>query len=379
MIGTRVELFTIKRNRFKHLLIFLVLTLVLAIPQYGACQSIEKEILNEIQKILKHEVSVDTSETPGFIIGIVEEDTTFVVKYGLNASRVAKIDKNACYSIGGLSKVYLALLYQDLINRNQISDEIELNEVYPSLQGTPWESVNFYQLLTHSSGIPRTLRNVNTNQVDPFEGIQLKDMLLGLHDTPRSNKSDFVYSHYNYGLLADALERITSMEIEQLWQNCEPCTALRSSLIIATSDSCITEGLNKLGKLTKRKDYGAMKYSLGLQASINDLLKLIDGIRSLDENQFNITSEELSTGIDKAVKFSRGLYKLTGEKRHSVYSHSGRTNQHSAAIHYVPQTRTGVVIISNSEIGTKDLSLQALRMVNNNWKRKRIDTNEQKE
>ncbi len=376
MVRERVAVIPRNRQRRKHLLTFLLLFLYLVLPSTADCQSIEKEILNEIQKILKHEVSIDTSETPGFIIGIVEVDTTFVVQYGLNASRSAKIDKNACYSIGGLSKVYLALLYQDLINRNQISDEIELNEVYPSLQGTPWESVKFYQLLTHSSGIPRTLRNVNTNQVDPFEGIQLKDILLGLHDTSSSNKSDFLYSHYNYGLLADALERITSMEIEQLWQNCEPCTALRSSLIIATSDSCITEGLNKLGKLTKRKDYGSMKYSLGLQASIYDLLKLVDGIRSLDENQFNITSEELSTGIDKTVKFSRGLYKLTGEKRYSVYSHSGRTNQHSAAVHYVPKTRTGVVVISNSEIGTKDLSLQVLQMVNNNWKRKRIDTNE---
>lgn len=376
MIDTRVEFFTSKRNRSKHLLIFLVLTLVLAIPQYGACQSIEKEILNEIQKILNHEVSVDSSETPGFIIGIVDVDTTFIVANGLDARRSSKIDKNAYYSLGGLSKVYLAFLYQDLINKNQIRDEIELQEVFPSLYGTPWGPVNIYQLLTHTSGIPRTLRKVNTNQVDPFEGIQLMDILQGLHDTPSTNRSNFVYSHYNYGLLSDALERITSMSIEQLWMNCPPCSELRPSLIISTNEKIISEGLNMHGELTKLKDYGDMKYSLGLKASIYDLMKLVDRIRTLDDNQFNITSEELSTGIDKTVKFSRGLYKLTGERKYSVYSHSGRTNQHSAAIHYVPQTRTGVVIISNSEIGTKDLSLQVLRMVNNNWKRKRIDTNE---
>ena len=376
MVRERVAAIPRNRQRRKHLLTFLLLFLFLVLPSTVDCQSIEKEILNEIQKILKYEVSIDTSETPGFIIGIVEVDTTFVIQHGLDASKSAKIDKNAYYALGGLSKVYLALLYQDLINRNQIRDEIELQELFPSLHGTAWESVNIYQLLTHTSGIPRTLRNVNTKQVDPFEGIQLKDIFQGLHDTPSSNKSNFRYSHYNYGLLSEALKRITSMSIEQLWMNCPPCVELRPSLIISTSKKIIPEGLNKVGELTKIKDYGDMKYSLGLQASIYDLLKLIDIIRSLDESQFNITSEELSTGIDKTVKFSRGLYKLTGDKKYTVYSHSGRSNQHSAAIHYVPETKTGVVIISNSEIGTKDLSLQVLRMVNNNWKRKRIDTNE---
>jgi hypothetical protein len=48
--------------------------------------------------------------------------------------------------------------------------------------------------------------------------------------------------------------------------------------------------------------------------------------------------------------------------------HTGRTSGHSCFMGMVKETNTAVVIFSNSWMGTGDLGLQILRMINQNWK-----------
>lgn len=367
-------------NLFKLIVVNAILSstlfLIIAAPYRAKAQTIEGDILNEIHKIIKWEASVDANDTPGFIIGIIEPDTTFIVWNGSSANRNGQIERDASFALGGLSKVYIAFLYQELVKANIIDDEIELKQMLPSLQNSPWGSINLYHLLTHQSGIPRSLKNVNTDQGDPYEHIQAQDILDGLMATRPPRKVRFLYSHYNYAILTLAMEELTSRNIEELWSTCRKCVELRTTLDSNIDSLDLAPGLNKIGKIADRRAYGAMTYSIGLHGTINNLLEIVHIIANLDQSPQNLTSERNTTKVDKSIKFSRGLYVLEGNRNYTIFSHSGRTNQHSAAFHYVPETETGVVIISNSEIGTKDLSLLVLRMVNENWKRKRINTNE---
>jgi len=38
----------------------------------------------------------------------------------------------------------------------------------------------------------------------------------------------------------------------------------------------------------------------------------------------------------------------------------------------VPQTETGVIVMANGEVGLNDLGILILRMINGNWKRKKL-------
>ena len=49
---------------------------------------------------------------------------------------------------------------------------------------------------------------------------------------------------------------------------------------------------------------------------------------------------------------------------------SGATSGHSAVIVFVPQTKTGVIILANSRAIQGELAMAILKMLNNNWKRK---------
>ena len=130
-------------------------------------------------------------------------------------------------------------------------------------------------------------------------------------------------------------------------------------------------GLNRIAKVESPMSYGVMTPSLGAQAKMIHLVQLVKNVFLDAENGVtsNITFGSQPTGIKKYVNYTRGLYEIQQTKKHTVYSHSGRTYRHSAAMHFVPETGTGVIIMSNSETGTKDLSLQILRMINRNWKR----------
>jgi len=47
-----------------------------------------------------------------------------------------------------------------------------------------------------------------------------------------------------------------------------------------------------------------------------------------------------------------------------VYYHNGRTGGHHVSIAFTPHLRKGVVVIANGAMGSNDLSLLILRMIN---------------
>jgi CubicO group peptidase (beta-lactamase class C family) len=76
------------------------------------------------------------------------------------------------------------------------------------------------------------------------------------------------------------------------------------------------------------------------------------------------------SGIHRNTWAAMGWHVLRHRKRPDIVTHTGSTAGHRATIAFVKETKTGVVILSNSPFGHNGLEFSILRMLNDDWKRK---------
>lgn len=340
---------------------------------FGAfAQSIETDIRKQINKILAHDVDIDPEETPGLLIGIIEVDTFFILEYGNRADGKSDIQKEDVFDIGGLSKVFVSPIACSLVLDGTFKYADKLEDDYPEWKDTDLGKISFEDLLKHESGIKKVLIGLENKSEN---GTVLEaNFKRALEDNPIDQKRNFQYSHHNYALLSMWMEKRTNLSFPQLLNNFISSQEKVKNPNLAHGEFKYMDeftGLTKGGKQENAMNYGSHEYSQGMQAKMVDLIQFTRSFW-LDENN-EVAQECLDnhteTKIRKKLRFSRSFYVLPS-KKYTIYTHSGRSNRHTAAIHFVPETKTGIIALSNSEIGTKDLSLLVLRMINHNWKRK---------
>ncbi len=340
---------------------------------FGAyAQSIEQDIRKEIAKILTHDVDIDPEETPGLLLGIIEVDTFFILEYGNRADGSGALGVHDVFDLGGLSKVFVSAVACSMIEQGIFSWDDRLEEDFPEWKEEKLGQISFEALLQHQSGIKKVLVGLEGKT---FDGkIQENDFLACLQQNPIKSEKSFQYSHHNYALLSLWIEKRTGQSFSSLLQDFIVQQHQESNDFLSMGDQKYIDaysGLSKAGNLESAIHYGSHEYSQGMQAKMIDLIAFTQSFW-LDENNpvaQLCLDNHIETDIRNKLLFSRSFYVLQN-KKYTVYTHSGRSNRHTAAIHFVPETKTGIIALSNSEIGTKDLSLLVLRMINHNWKRK---------
>ena len=95
-------------------------------------------------------------------------------------------------------------------------------------------------------------------------------------------------------------------------------------------------------------------------------------IDSLDKKGFLKETQQslFPTKINKNTSIAKAWHIFKEKKNPSICMASGATNGHSAVVVFVPQTKTGVVILSNSRAIQGGLAMSILKVLNNNWKRR---------
>lgn len=113
----------------------------------------------------------------------------------------------------------------------------------------------------------------------------------------------------------------------------------------------------------------ALKPALGLRSTLNDLMTfvriLFDGYErnTRRHRPGNLKKELRSLSKIGAYKVVDGWFVIRAGNS-LVYYHNGRTGGHHVSVAFIPHKRKGVIIISNGAMGSNDLSLLILRMVN---------------
>jgi len=192
---------------------------------------------------------------------------------------------------------------------------------------------------------------------------------------PKDKKS-FKYSHTNYGLLEIILENATESSIEYLFDQYIFSKLLMHQTHMMNDSTALTIGYDKANRERQPWKYKSHYASEGIVSTSTDLIKFVkaqfaDKSNSLTESIKECQKIQIEKSLNKSISSTYGWHIFNRKSgQFPIYTNTGRTSGHNAFIAFVKETKTAVIILSNSVLGTEDLGMQILRMINYNWKRK---------
>ena len=337
----------------------------------------------EIERIILHDTDISLDETPGFIIGIVDQDSTYYVEFGSDEKgQKTTLDAGDIFETGSITKVMVSSLVSILAEEGKISYEDKINLYLPQdYQNPRMDDVTVQDLVQHTSGLPVRPYFFGMKEKDPQNpyGYYTKNELLRFYTSfvPKS-KGSFNYAHTNYGLLEIILESATQTAFDKLMDDYlfGPMGMTNSFVFFKEKKKDIlTLGYDRAGRIVEPWTFASFGASEGLKSSASNLMKFMKINLGLVEHRYvdifgRNHFKEIETNFNESILMGRGWQIIDQKKGYDIITHTGKTNGHNAFMAFVKETGTGVLILSNSSIGTRDLGFLILRMINFNWKRK---------
>lgn len=365
--------------RLRYLLVFLLLCSCPALQGQAA------DVKLEIQRIIINDTEISLDDTPGFIIAIIDGDNTYVVDFGSKERDGSDpLKETDVFEVGSLTKVFTASLVSILDTKGLLPYSDKVNDYLPIASQNPrLDGLTVLDLVQHTSGLPIKPYFFGTKNLDasnPYKFYTKEDLLsfYSGYVAQHAGVHTYKYAHTNYALLEILIEEVTGMTYEAALKNylLAPL-GMDSSFVdyVEDKDNSLTIGYDRAMRPAGPWEYESFAASEGLKTTLSDLVTFVRA--HLDTTHPTISPvlkqnivPELPTNFNEYIMSGKGWQIIDQRKKPDVVTHTGKTSGHNAFVAFVNATKTGVVILSNSNKGVENLGYLILRMVNYNWKRK---------
>jgi CubicO group peptidase (beta-lactamase class C family) len=178
---------------------------------------------DEIKVMLRDSIELDR-QTVGLAVGIVDQQGARVVCHGtLDNGTDRYVDGDTLFAIGSITKVFTALLLQDMVERGEMRLDDPVQKYLPESVRMPTfrgRQITLLHLATHTSALPR---DYSGNLYSFLSNCKLQR-------APGTQKE---YSNLGVGLLGHLIARKAGMDYESLVLEriCRP---------LGMNDTCIT-------------------------------------------------------------------------------------------------------------------------------------------
>jgi hypothetical protein len=134
-------------------------------------------------------------------------------------------------------------------------------------------------------------------------------------------------------------------------------------------------GYNLAQKKVTPAECNCMTPALKAHADMNDLLQFLKihiGLKNptLSNIFAQMTVNSVPTKIDKKANMATGWHIERENKQTEIVLTTGYTNGNSVFMAFVKNTKTGVIVLTNSKTGHHQLGYLILKMMNRQWKRR---------
>jgi serine-type D-Ala-D-Ala carboxypeptidase/endopeptidase len=302
------------------------------------------------------DINTRTDKGGGIVLGYVHEGETDIKVLG-NES----LNEKTIFEIGSLTKPMTGLLLADLVSEGEVKLEDSINTLLPEEARKPeFEAVTLQGLATHTSGLPRLPPNMNwlwmlRNGEDPYGAFGETELYEGLSETtPKDVGLQSAYSNLGFGLLGFLLARSQNTSYEQLLRQTilEPLEMTSSYIGSDPSDVTVAMPLTDRGREGDRWTFQEPMMGAGaVKSNLHDMLLFLNAC--LNES---ILSQDLVFATQPYFKLSEfddvGLaWVISKQNNQTVIWHNGETGGYAAFLGFNPNTKQGLVILSNLTIG----------------------------
>lgn len=348
---------------------------------------IRPQLEKEIGKIIYYDTEISFQNTPAYLIGVQIGDSSYVFPYGTVSQKSGLPPaSDDLFEIGGLTKSFSALLTGILAQSGQIHPDSSVNSYLPAQFRNPAAAhITVLDLVQHTSDLPRLPDAFGLKEKDPanpFGHYTKTDLLeyFAQANIVNHKKKKYHYSHTNYALLEVVLELVTDQSYESLLQEFifQPFQMTQSGIkdLTVTNRNKIVQGHSLGGQPTPTWNMQSFAASEGIKSSMNDLLRYLKISMKANDNRLSpiLTQNQqalVKTDLTKNTYGGNGWHVIKNKSYYNVILHAGSTTGYRSFLGFVPETQTGVIILANSPKSMNGLGLLILRMINNNWKRKK--------
>jgi CubicO group peptidase (beta-lactamase class C family) len=329
----------------------------------------------EIRKILVERI--DTwRQGVGIVVGIIEPKGRRIVAYGaVNQGDTRPLSGDTVFEIGSATKVFTSLLLADMVQRGEVKLSDPVAKYLPAEVKVPERGgrvITLLDLSTHTSGLPRLPTNLRPkDSANPYVDYTAEQLyqFLSSYELPRDIGSEFEYSNLGAGLLGFALARRAGIGYAELVRRrITAPLGMKSTGITLTPEmkERLAIGHNAELKAVPNWDFDALAGCGALRSDANDLLTFLAAnlgyIKSpLAPAMASMRAVRRATGSASLGEIGLG-WLMVKPSSYEIVWHNGGTGGYRSFIGFVPSTRVGVVVLSNTftATGVDDIGMHLL-------------------
>ncbi|MFM2268875.1 MAG: Beta-lactamase [Bacteroidota bacterium] len=340
------------------------------------------QLRNVLEIMLANELRLDSTKLTGFVVGVVDRDSTFCFGFG----RISKLtnrppDGNTIFEIGGLTHVFVAAALEIFESEGKIDLDLPIAGYLPSdFQFARAAKITTRQLLSHTSGLPKLPNNIGDEERDiaqPFADYSFENLLEFLQTLPESvdAKPKYLFSHINFAILERIIAHISQQPYKDFFEKKLQPQILPPPSIegVATffgapkADFTVAQGYSLSASPVPMRRYLSFEGALGLRSNVNDLLFFM---RKQLTNPILQKSHRIEspTFFDRKTSIAHAWHVVRQRRGIEVVGQSGSTSGMSAAMFFIPRSRKGVVVLSNSKASVNRIAFLILQILTENWK-----------
>jgi CubicO group peptidase (beta-lactamase class C family) len=338
---------------------------------------------------------IEKQQYVGIGVGVITPDERQVFGYGTK-----KIDSGTTpngqtvFEIGSITKVFTTLVLADMVQKGELRLDDPIRLHLPAGMKLPTrggKEIRLVDLATHRSGLPRLPPNFWWQEIrseeNPYSGYTpaMLQKFLANHELQRNIGERFVYSNLGVGLLGYILAQKlgTSYEEMVLRRVCRP---------LGLKDTCISLSATQrerlawpyagYGRPASNWDFDALAGCGALRSTADDMLTflaanlglvttdLLPAMQLCHEPRADTDRPGQKIGLGWHIEPPVGeagdkfVVPLSGGSG-AVHWHNGGTGGYHSYAGFMQESRTGVVVLTNTSRGIEEIALRILREVLN--------------
>jgi CubicO group peptidase (beta-lactamase class C family) len=314
----------------------------------------------------------------GLVVGCLARGEQRVVGYGRRRRDAQDPpDGSTVFEIGSITKVFTGLLLADLAEQGLVGLDDPLAGYLPASVRVPTHGgrqITLGELASHAGGLPRdskgTLRRWLGDRHNPNAGLSVEELYAGLARTRlrRQPGQRVKYSNLGAGLLGQALAGVAGQPYEALVREriCVPL-GMPDTVVTPTGEQTarLATGYTRRGRPAPPLELPALVGAGALRSTATDLLGFLEA--NLDPARTPLAAQIERTQqprLRAAKRVEIGLGWLIARPPGAagpVLWHNGGTSGFRSFVAFTRETRTAVVVLSNTARSVDRLGLGLLK------------------
>jgi CubicO group peptidase (beta-lactamase class C family) len=304
-----------------------------------------------------------------------------VLGYGKVAKdRETQPDGNTIFEIGSATKVFTTIALADMVKDGLVAFDDPISKLLPSSVKAPTyegKEITLVHLATHTSGLPRIPGNLLATTKDagnPYANYAVSDLyeFLSNHKLQREPGKDYEYSNLGMGLLGHllALKSGTTYEELVVKRICDRLDMKDTRIGLSPEQQTrLAKGHSIQALPVSNWDIPTLAGAGALRSTVNDMLKFVAA--NLGQSNTSLTGVLESCHTVRVKPPNPRLEVALGwhvvpldEGGRKIIWHNGGTGGYRSFIGFVKESKTGVVVLSNSGNSVDDIGVRLLKLLN---------------